>query len=447
MSLSGNIVETRQVGEQERIFHYLHMLGGLVASGAMHIRGPLSPELLRRAFNWLQRQHPVLRSHIRYEGFAWRSVPPFVYPIPHFDTRGTTEIPIRVVTDPDPEAWRRILEEENKTPIPVGKGKKHPRMRVVLVRTHEGAETSVLISTLDHCIADAQAGLLLNDQLFRYLADPDRTEAEPPAHAGLPPSLESGLPRKPDSGTRPYIPAVRFPLTEVPHPERASRSVHRHIGANIGGAIRDAVRAHRTTMHGAIGAAFLAATRDKFRMSEMTVLSTVELRRMMKPPLPVTAFGCYIDILRTHHELTADFWAMAADLSFKLISALARDQESASIMKLASWDVYRKEAIPTITHRRRIDGIAITTAGESAFKDAYGPFRIEGMSESVSIDMFGPSLFVVSTEQDGAIDIFVGYAADSLSAEDAGDLADRAVAALVAAAEPAARPAVRTLAN
>ena len=61
------------------------------------------------------------------------------------------------------------------------------------------------------------------------------------------------------------------------------------------------------------------------------------------------------------------------------------------------------------------------------------------MSESVSIEMFGPSLFIVTTEQGGAVDLFVGYAADALSKQDAEDLSDRAVAALVAAAEaPAA---------
>ena len=43
-----NLVETRPVGEQERIFHYLHMLGGLVASGAMQVRGPLTPELQKQ---------------------------------------------------------------------------------------------------------------------------------------------------------------------------------------------------------------------------------------------------------------------------------------------------------------------------------------------------------------------------------------------------------------
>jgi hypothetical protein len=432
-----NVIETRRVGEQERIFHYLHMLGGLVASGAMRIQGPLTPELLRRAFDWLQKRHPILNSHIRYQGVAFRSVPPFVYPVPYFDTRGTAQIPIRVVTDPNPDAWRAILEKENKTAIPVN-GKKLPRMRNVLVRTHEGADEQYLISTLDHSIADAQAGMMMNDELFRYLANPEEMEALPPVQIGLPPSLEEGLSKKSASGTRPYIPAIRFPKTNVPHPERASRSVSRHIGANVGEAIRAAVRTHRTTMHGAIGASFLAATREKFGMDEMTVLSTVELRRMMKPALPLTAFGCYIDILRTHHELKDDFWAMASDLSFKLISAIARDQEGASIMKLATWEVYKHETIPTLKNRRRIDGIAITTAGESNFTGSYGPFKLDGVSESVSIEMFGPSLFIVTLEQNGGIDLHVGYAADSLSKEDVDDITDRAVAALVSAAEPVA---------
>jgi len=429
---SQEIVEFRQVGEQERIFHYLHTLGGLIAAGAIHIRGPLTPELLRQAFGWLQRQHPILRSHIRYEGYAFRNVPPFAYPIPYFDTRGTTEIPLRVVDDPNPEAWRDILQKETAKPINV-KGK-HPRIRFVLVRTGEKADLQHLVMTMDHAIADAQAGSMLSDDLFKYLANPEEMEKRPPIQVGLPPSLETGMPKKADSGTKPYQPAIRFPKTAVPNPVMASLSVERHIGANVAESLRQALRTHRATMHGAVGAAFLVATREKFGMDEMTILSTVELRRMMKPPLPVTAFGCYIDILRTHHKLSDDFWAMASDLSFKLISAIARDQESASILKLATWDVYKYETIPTLTHRRRIDGIAITTAGQSYATTSYGPFEIEGGSGGVSIDMFGPSLFVVTTETDGDLDLKVGYPGYALSTEDAVDLADRAVAALVKAA-------------
>ncbi|MEO6395572.1 MAG: hypothetical protein ABIO40_06640 [Devosia sp.] len=431
MALIPQIVETRPLGEQERIFHYFHMLGGLVPTGCSHINGPLTPDLLRRAFRWLQSQHPVLNAHIRYEGRTFNAVPPFVYPIPWFDTRGTSEVPIRVVTDPDPEAWRRIQAEEAKIPIAL---EKNPRIRLVLVRTHEGADLNHMVLTMDHAIADAQAGSMLFDQLFKYFADPETMEKQPPVRIGLPPSLEEGLPKKPDSGRKPYQRAIRFPKTEVPNPVKASLSIERQIGANLAEPLRAALKQHKATMHGAIGAAFLVATRDKFGLDEMTILSTVELRRMMKPPLPVTAFGCYIDILRTRHDITADFWFMAADLSFKLISTIARDQASASIMKLASWEILRKEAIPTMMHRGRLDGIAITTAGQSYGVRSYGPFRIDSGSGGVTIDMFGPSLFIVTMETEGAIDLKVGYPGHVLSAADAEDLTDRAMAALTGAA-------------
>jgi hypothetical protein len=93
--------------------------------------------------------------------------------------------------------------------------------------------------------------------------------------------------------------------------------------------------------------------------------------------------------------------------------------------------MYRKETIPTLTHRRRIDGIAMTTAGDTSFKGAgYGPFELEGSTGTVSVSMFGPSIFVVSFEKEGAIDLSVGYSADALSLEDVNDLTDRAIAAL-----------------
>jgi hypothetical protein len=433
------LVETRPLGEQERLFHQLHQIGALVASGAMHVHGPLTPELVRRAYSWLQRQHPILNAHIRYEGFGRMSIPPFFYPIPWFDTRGTTEMPIKVVTDPNPDAWKPILAAENKKPI--GRGK-HPRQRMTIVRTHEGADLHHLVMTMDHSIADAQAGSMLNDQLFRYFENPEEMEKQAPAQIGLPPALETGLPRS-SGQSKKYVPAIRFPVTEVPNPVKQSRSVNRHIGAEVTAALRDGLKAHKATMHGAVGAAFMAAARDKFAMDELTVLSTVELRRMMKPPLPITAFGCYIDILRTHHKLSDDFWAMASDLSFKLIAAIARDRQAASILKTATWEIIGKETMPTIRHKGRIDGIAITTAGSVNFRPDTGKFKVEGSGEAISLEVFGPSLFIGTFEQHGSVDLFVAYSATALSDEDANDITDRAVAALERAAmSETAKPAL-----
>lgn len=431
MPATEEIVEFRRVGEQERIFHYLHALGSLIPSSALRVRGPLTSDMLRDALAWIQKQHPVLRAHIRYEGYAYRSVPPFAYPIPILDTRGTSAIPLRIVESSESTSWQEEFRKESSTPI--GRGK-HPRMRIVLVHEGDDADLHYIIMTCDHAIADAQAASMIIDDLFRYLADPSAMRDRPPVHVSLPPSLEEGLSQKSKSTVGGYQPAIRFPKTDVPNPIKATLSVQRVLEPAVANALRNAIRTHRTTMHGAIGAAFLAAARDKFGIDEMTVLSTVELRRMMRPPLPVTAFGCYIDILRTHHSLSAEFWKMASDLSFKLVATLARDQNAASILKLATWEVYKHETIPTITHRKRIDGIAITTAGTSHANKTYGPLSIEENNGGVSIDMFGPSLFIVSTETDGDLDIKVGYAADALSTKDAEDLTNRAMAQLIEAA-------------
>ena len=124
------------------------------------------------------------------------------------------------------------------------------------------------------------------------------------------------------------------------------------------------------------------------------------------------------------------FWATARDASFKLITALAKDQEAASIMKLPDWGVYNREFWPTLTHNRRIDGLAVTTAGESALKRDYGAYTLDDVTMAVSLDMFGPSIFVIASERLGGIDLSVGYTAYAMSETEVQWLTDRSIALL-----------------
>lgn len=415
--------ESRPVGEQERLFHYLHAFGGLIPLQVMHIRGPLAPARVAQALGWLQRQHPILRAHIRYGGLVFRSLPPFVYRQPYFDTEGTTEIPLSVVDGP----WEAVLVQELRQPLRRGR---NPRMRVTLVRDCRDEELTHLVICADHATLDAQSANMVSRQLLEYLADPTAMEARPPVHTHLPPPLEAGLPKKPDSGAKTYEPAIRLPRQRLPGGRPETRVVSRRIMSVATRALKAAVKANGTTMHGAISAAFLLAIREKYGIDEMTCLSTVDLRRLCKPPLPAETYGCYIDILRTRHAIGSELWPTARDVSFKLVSALAKDQETSSILKLPDWGVYAAEIWPTMSHRGRIDGLTVTTAGESGLKTSYGSHILEDVTMAVSLDMLGPSLMVIVSERQAALDLSVCYAAQALADADAADLADRAVAAL-----------------
>ena len=419
--------ESRPLGEQERLLNYLHAYGGLIALQILHVRGRLDPDLVRDALAWLQTQHPILRAHVRQAEWVFRPVPPFAYRQPYFDTEGTTAIPMRVLEDPDPEAWRSVLAKELRTPIKPGKA---PRVRVTLVRQSADADLAHIVICADHATLDAQSGNMLSRQLLEYLADPEGARMRVPLHETLPPPLEAGLPRKSGSGRGRYQPALRLPKLKVPAPKRETRVISHHLGANATAGLKAAIKANRTTLHGAVTAAFLTAMREIHGVSAMTSLTTVDLRRLMKPALPQETYGCYIDILRTRHDVVGDFWATARDASFRLITTLAKDQDAASIMKLPGWEVYNKETWPTISHHRRIDGLAVTTAGESGLQRQYGPFALDDVTMAVSLDIFGPSIFAIASERLGGIDFSTGYAADAMSDHDAAALADRSIGIL-----------------
>lgn len=417
--------ETRPLGERELLLNHM------IAIQVLHVRGHLDPALVTRALAWLQTQQPILRAHIRYGKVVWRHLPPFFYRRPWFDTEGTTEVPLKVLDDPDPDAWRKVFISDIRTPIPKGN---HPRLRITLVRQSPDADLNHIVICADHATLDAQSANMLAHQLLEFLADPAMAQLKPPLHTALPPPIEAGLPDKSGSGKKTaYTPAIRLPKQTRTGPRKETRVLARHLGPITTATLGDAIKANRTTLHGALTAAFLLAIRERYRLDAMTVLTTVDLRRLSKLALPHGTYGCYVDILRTKHPITDDFWATARDASFKLIAALAKDHESASIMKLPEWEVYRREVGPTIRNNRRIDGLAVTTAGESGLRTGYGAYTLEDVTRAVTIDTFGPSLFVIANERLGGLDLDVGYAAIAMSDDEVRWLTDNAVARLESA--------------
>jgi hypothetical protein len=422
------VVETRPLGKKEQLLNHLHARGGLITVQVLHVRGRLDPALVKQALAWLQTQHPILRAHIRYGRIIWRRLPPFAHREPWFDTEGTTEIPLRVLEDTDPDAWRKVLASEIRTPIPKGH---HPRLRITMVRQSPDADLNHIVMCADHATLDAHSANMLGHRLLEFLADPAVPQPKSPPRTALPPPVEAGSADKSGNGGKTtYTPAIRLPKQAVSEPKKESRVLSRHLGPDTTAALEDAIKANRTTLHGAVTAAFLLAIRERYRLDTMTVLSTVDLRRFGELALPPETCGCYADILRTEHRITDDFWATARDAAFKLIAALAKDREAASIMEFPDWEVYRREVRPTIRNNGRIDGLGVTTVGESGLRSDYGAYTLEDVTRAVSLDMFGPSLFVIANNWLGGLDLSVAYAATAMSEDEVRWLTDNAVARL-----------------
>lgn len=419
--------ERRRLGEHERLISSELPFSGTLVLQVLHVTGQFDPVRVERAMAWLQRRHPMLRAHLRYGAPVFRRVPPYVYRQPWFETEGTGPIPVQTTTAP----WREVIASELRTRLPRGRV---PRLRVTLVAEPERDLTHVVICA-DHATLDASSVAIFSRQLLEYMADPARLEAEPVPSRGLPPAVDAGLPPSPGRARPPYQPAIRLPRRPVERGQYGTRVISHHLPEHTLAALKRTGRSKGATLHGTMTAAFLLGIGDVFGVREMTCLSSFDLRRVVQPPLPPETYGCFVDMLRTRHDIAGDLWAIARDVSFKLIAAIAKDQEAASMIRLPTHRELAMELLPTLRHRGRIDGLAITTAGESGLGSAYGNHRLLDVTMAASLDVVGPGLIVISLEREGALQVSVCYAAHTLAAADAMAVADRAMAALRMAAE------------
>lgn len=407
---------TRVLGEQERLIHTVHNMGGLVGASALRLRGPLEAHLVRRALDWLQRRRALLNAHIVYRGFGFTREAPFIHRRPYFVTQGTTPIPLRVVDNAAPGDWHGVYQRELRTRFG---HRRNPLIRATLVR--ETPDLNHLIVATDHTICDAQTAMTVIRDIMEFLGDPDSAPGSNDTR--LPPALEQGFRPSSDSTHR-YERAHRLPLRRVRGVPVETLCEMRQLTTAETDAINAAARSHRTTLHGAVGAAVLTAVGRHFGLDTMTCLTNIELRKLSRPPLPADTFGCYIDAVRTTHRLDLPFWDLAADVVARLVGTMARHETQSSILKLPGADHYRYETIPTMLGGMVMDGVGVTTAGDSGIRRDYGDLVLEEMTGTVSMNPFGVGLFVVAMQFQGGLRLNLAYGSRRLPASDAAAVAD-----------------------
>lgn len=412
-------IRSRELGPQEQYLHELHGYGGLIPVNCQAITGPLTPELVRRGLDWLQKKHALLAAHIRYEGRVFRKEIPFVTRRAFFDLDGTEPIPLTIL--PAGTDWQALMQKECQTPMQRGR---NPRMRATLILA--GADgISRLITATDHTIADAPAGMMASRQLLEVIADPERDDPEP---QGLPPALETFMPNKSGTGTKPYRPAIRLPLKANWRAKRETHNVNHTFTPAETETINALTKKNRVTVHGTVSASLLEAIGALYGLDEITTVPTIELRRMCKPPLPPETFGCYIDILRIPAKIGGPFWGMARDSAFKLVTTVAREMADASILKLMTWRAMREEMKRGLMKSgMRLDAMGMTSAGKVDLKSEFGPFRVVDTDMLMSMHVIGPGFFAVNFESEGKLHLALNFASHAVPDTDMQKVLDHAV--------------------
>jgi hypothetical protein len=265
------------------------------------ISGSFSLDQLQKSLAKVQRQHPLLRVSITVTETGH---PQFV--------EQTAPIPIRLVLREDKQDWQRELEIELSHSFDWSTA---PLIRVVLLHSEGQSE---LIVTTYHAIAEAISIAYLIRDIVQGLESEERfdltplSESRPMEHL-IPISERTTLPEE-----LPSPPQYSSTVSNRPCPHVKTAL----LSAKLTQQLRDRARQENTTIHGAIGAAFLLTMACQRDVS-LKCLSPINARSQLDPS-PGETVGLFVSSGLTQHDLNenSSFWETARSLKAQLSDAM-----------------------------------------------------------------------------------------------------------------------------
>jgi hypothetical protein len=307
----------RLLGAFEHSFWLYDQVYPLHFSLCIKIIGKFSIAQLRQSLAQVQQQHPLLRTAIAIDH---KGRPKFV--------EQSAEIPLRVVTKVYDRQWQRELEIELSQSFDWSVS---PLARVVLLHSAANSESSELIVTFHHSIADGLSGAYLLQDIVKGL----ETEVSITSHLSDYPPVEFLLPHQFRVEDLPSDAQLfQSELDLPPYSATASTRSQPHVrtallSSSLTKQLGDRCRKENTSVHGAISAAFLLtlARQKELAVPQLKCLSPISVRSHLHPAVE-QAVGLYITYGLTHHQLAADssLWEVARSLKSQLSEAMQPHQ-------------------------------------------------------------------------------------------------------------------------
>lgn len=276
------------------------------------IKGDFSISQLRRALVKARRRHPLLAVRVVMDKAEE----------PWFTQEGVPELPMRVLEGIQDGDWLQAVKDELREPFSMETG---PLVRFVLIKLDD---LSDLIAICHHSIADGLSAAYLVRDILHYLSDPcanvEPLPLMPPIGGLIPPAVEKGFSQQSAAALTEILPAPptgKEEMIAASEPKPAG-SPHFYVTVESLAETQTTaliVRAHqeRTTVHGALGAAFLRAFAEVEGQDEWerTIQSPANLRNQLAKPVGESV-GTFITSVKTTVDCSPerDFWQIAREV-------------------------------------------------------------------------------------------------------------------------------------
>jgi NRPS condensation-like uncharacterized protein len=258
------------------------------------LSGETSPRDWRRALDRLQERHPILSVCIDGEPGS----------IPSFHQADARPIPLRVVEDEPELRWEAEVGEELATPF---KPSQAPLIRAALI---QGARDAAFMLVAHHSIADGLSLAYAIRDTLDLLAG--RT-LEPLPWLPSQDDLMNVSDSVADGQEQSHAPALKPAVYR--HNDNARPTVKGlRVSQDLTSRLRDRARQEGTTVHGALCAALVLASREVFtewRDTPLRIMSPINAR-----PLIDVGESCGVFVSATTSVFDGeakDFWDLARD--------------------------------------------------------------------------------------------------------------------------------------
>jgi hypothetical protein len=361
LPVADHLQPLRPLGGAERFFWLLDQHQPFHFVTAMQVSGPTTPAQWREALDKLQKRHPLLAVSIRGNEKSQ----------PQFYTQADEPIPLRVQTGSLSDLPHAVtLELQQRFNSSVG-----PLARATLL--HQ-SDTAILLLSLHHSIADGMAAVYLIRDLMLALSGQEigvLPTPQPPQIPAL--NAESDATQSP-AATPPASPTGAKYLKE----DAIKPTVDLlQLSPALSKSLRERARKEKTSVHGALLAAFFLAARersDQFAGRPVRISSPINAK-----PYFGEDESCVLCTSGGNSELDGDsdshFWEIVRSAREQLQLSTTRDAIFRMYMSMAK--VIPQLDVPGAAQLALgiMQGVFMTNVGEAPFDPDFGALRLEAI--------------------------------------------------------------------